>query len=222
MPRTAVAKKSAPVIDDLGVSTNGVIARPEPVTIRPLLQETLAFVIEGISPLKQLRFSQKAQNKMAETQKAGSQARSKRVREARKFDDDYESATYRFADGGYGINAGAFRNGMISTCRLVGFKMTLAKLSIFIEADGNDALDANGVADLRVRACWEEWNVILRVRFDKEQFSSQDVYNLLVRTGAQVGIGEGRADSPNSAGTGNGFFRVVTDVAEEDTHAARG
>jgi len=61
-----------------------------------------------------------------------------------------------------------------------------------------------------VRACWDEWRVVLRVRFDLEQFSVQDVFNLLVRTGAQVGIGEGRADSPNSAGTGNGFFEVLT------------
>lgn len=240
MPR--VATKKAPAIDTLSATTNGVTADRENVSIRPLKQQTLVFMIEGESPLKQLRFSQKAQNKMAEVQKAGSQARSKRVREARKFEDDYESATYRFADGGYGINAGAFRNGMISTCRLVGFKMTLAKLSIFIVEDGYDAIDstplvrvfgephmvidhvrnANGVADLRVRACWEQWNVILRVRFDLEQFSSQDVYNLLVRTGAQVGIGEGRADSPNSAGTGNGFFRVVTDIAQEDTDAPRG
>jgi hypothetical protein len=230
MPRTAVAsKKAAPVIEDL-VLSNGQSLKREAVAIRPLRQQIMVFELQGTAPLKQLRFSQKAQNKMAETQAAGSQARSKRVREARKFEDDYAASMYRFEDGGYGINAGAFRNGMISACRTIGFKMTLAKLSIFIEADGYDALDrtplvrlygeprqvidhvrnANGVADLRVRACWDEWRVVLRVRFDLEQFSVQDVFNLLVRTGAQVGIGEGRADSPNSAGTGNGFFEVLT------------
>ena len=37
---------------------------------------------------------------------------------------------------------------------------------------------------------------------------TQDVTNLLMRVGQQVGIGEGRPDSKNSAGMGWGTFNV--------------
>jgi hypothetical protein len=38
-----------------------------------------------------------------------------------------------------------------------------------------------------------------------------DIVNLLARMGEQVGIGEGRADSRNSAGLGFGAFKVETE-----------
>jgi hypothetical protein len=48
----------------------------------------------------------------------------------------------------------------------------------------------------------------LRIRFDMEQFSPDDVTNLLIRAGRQVGIGEGRPDSRDSNGLGYGLFDV--------------
>src|SRR6185295_18232840 len=113
----------------------------------------------------------------------------------------------------------------------VGFKMTLAKLSLFIEADGLDIKDgtplvrlvgepeqsimavrnASGVADLRCRPLWREWSAVVRIRFDEDQFSATDVVNLLNRVGQQVGIGEGRPDSRESCGLGYGLFRLELD-----------
>ena len=184
--------------------------------------------IKGTAPYVQARFSAKAMNMMAEKMMAGSQARAKRTRTARDFDDDYQQAMHKSADGWVGIPAGAFRAAAISACRLVGFKMTLAKLSVFIEADGIDLVDgvpliringvpeqmrmhtrnATGVADLRVRPMWREWAAVVRVRFDQDQFAAQDVINLFHRVGAQVGIGEGRPDSRASAGLGFGTFEI--------------
>mgnify|MGYP000574967647 FL=1 len=69
--------------------------------------------------------------------------------------------------------------------------------------------NATGVADLRVRPMWREWSCVLRVTYDEDQFSLQDVTNLLVRVGTQVGIGEGRPDSRQSAGLGWGLFRLA-------------
>jgi hypothetical protein len=111
----------------------------------------------------------------------------------------------------------------------VGFKMTLAKLSVFIEADGFDAIDgvplvkiegeperlemvtrnANTQPDIRVRPMWREWSVRLLVTYDEAQFSREDVTNLLSRVGKQVGIGEGRHDSKKSAGMGWGTFAIT-------------
>jgi hypothetical protein len=117
---------------------------------------------------------------------------------------------------------------MISACRIVGFKMTQAKMAVFIEADDIDAGDgtplvfingkpesvmhhvrnATGVADLRVRAMWREWSALVRVRFDADLFTVTDVTNLLARAGVQVGIGEGRPDSKSSSGMGWGLFAI--------------
>jgi hypothetical protein len=159
---------------------------------------------------------------------AGSQAKGKKVREARDFDDDFKQAMHISEKGWVGVPAGSFRAAMISACRLVGFRMTLAKLSVFIEADGIDSVDGvplvkiegkpqkslmavrnqTGVADLRMRPMWKEWSIKLRVRFDEDQFSLQDISNLLMRVGQQVGIGEGRPDSRESAGLGWGCFKL--------------
>jgi hypothetical protein len=125
---------------------------------------------------------------------------------------------------------------MISACRLVGFKMTLAKLSVFVEADGWDQQDgiplvrvygksetftahtrnATGVVDVRSRPMYREWAVKLRVRFDADQFTAQDVYNLIARVGGQVGLCEGRPDSKSSAGCGFGTFEVVPNDRQKD------
>lgn len=202
--------------------------KTESLSIKPLRQTIMRFKLTGASPFMQLRFSLKAMNKMMATQQAGSVSKSKKVREARDFDDDFEQAKHKFEDGTCGIPAAAFRCAMISACRTVGFKMTLAKLSVFVEADGLDVVDgtplvrihgtpeksimqvrnATGVCDLRSRPLWREWTVELRVRFDADQFSATDCFNLLRRAGMQVGVGEGRPDSKASAGLGYGLFDV--------------
>src|ERR1035437_3742166 len=70
---------------------------------------------------------------------AGKSAGSKKNREAKSCDATFEEARYRAKDGWDGFNASGIRSAMISACRLIGFKMTLAKMSVFVEADGWDA-----------------------------------------------------------------------------------
>lgn len=184
--------------------------------------------IVGDAPYMQHAFSEKARRQIEATQRAGSTARGKKQREARDFEQDYEQASHRSDDGWYGIPASAFRAALISACRLVGFPMTKAKLSIFCLADGLDARDRqglvriqgkpemnisavrleSGVVSLAARPLWTKWSALVRLRFDADQFTLNDVVNLLMRAGAQVGVGEGRPDSKNSAGLGYGTFTV--------------
>lgn len=209
--------------------TNGG-ERHEMVAVQPLELGRLELRCIGISPYMQARFSAKAIQAMKSKHEAGSQAKKGRQREARNFDDDYEQAKHKFADGTCGIPAAAFRCAMIDACRLVGYKMTIAKLSVFVEHDGLDVVDglplvrikgepeknimatrnATGVADLRARPMWRKWSCDIRVQFDTAQFSASDVINLINRAGQQVGIGEGRPGSRESAGMGFGTFLVET------------
>lgn len=203
------------------------------VIIAPPLFETATVRLIGTAPYVQHKFSAKAKNMIIATQMAGSQARKGKAREPKNFEEVYKAAMYVSRQGWNGIPAAAFRNAMISACRTVGFKMTLAKLSLFTEADGFDAEDgtplvkitkgephphtaparnANGSVDIRVRPMWDDgWEATLRIRWDAAQFSATDVVNLLARVGMQIGVGEGRPDSRMSAGLGWGLFDVSSD-----------
>lgn len=187
------------------------------------------FDIFGTTPLVLHKFSQKVQDKIREKQEQGSQAGKGKSREARDFESNYQAARHISTDGWDGIPASAFRNAMISACRTVGFKMTIAKMSLFCIADGFDdegnglvritkgeprmdvrpGRNANGGIDLRSRPMWNHgWEARVSLRWDGDQFSNNDVINLLARAGMQVGVGEGRPDSKMSAGCGWGEFAV--------------
>ena len=195
------------------------------------------FIIRGTAPLVVHKFSAKAKAMIRQKQEAGSLANKGKSKSAKDFEEVFQGARHISTEGWDGIPAAAFRAGIISACRLVGFKMTLAKLSIFVAADGFDKPEgtplvrilsptepernesmvrlATGVCDISVRPMWRYWGAELRIQYDADQFTADDVRNLLARVGAQVGVCEGRPDSKSSAGCGWGTFELVTELGEE-------
>ena len=195
------------------------------------------FLIRGTAPLVVHKFSAKAKALIRQKQEAGSLANKGKSKSAKDFEEVFQGARHISTEGWDGIPAAAFRAGIISACRLVGFKMTLAKLSIFVAADGFDETEgtplvrilspaepernesmvrlATGVCDISVRPMWRIWGAELRIQYDADQFTADDVRNLLARVGAQVGVCEGRPDSKSSAGCGWGTFELVTELGEE-------
>ncbi len=201
------------------------------VTISPPKFERIGLRLVGTAPYMQARFSAKAMQAMKSKMEAGPTAKKGGRKDARDFDGDFRAAQHIAADGWNGVPAAALRNACIDVCRMVGFKMTHAKMSIFVEADGFDKVDgtplvrldarepervdmatrnATGVADIRVRPMWREWALNVIIRFDADQFTTSDVVNLISRAGEQVGIGEGRPFSKSSNGLGFGTFAVET------------
>ena len=199
------------------------------ITISPPNIQTIMLRIIGTAPYMQARFSEKAKQDMMAKQAAGSVAKKGTKREPRDFDANFEDAQHRAVEGWAGIPASALRNACIDACRMVGFQMTRAKMSVFVEPDGFDRRDgtplvrldapepertematrnATGGTDIRIRPMWREWSALVRLAFDGDQFTASDVTNLLARAGLQVGIGEGRPFSKSSAGLGFGLFRV--------------
>lgn len=108
------------------------------VNIRPPNFRSACFKIIGLAPLVIHRFSAKTKAQMKEKMETGKAASSRKNREPKNTDDTYNESRYISKKGWDGFHAAAIRNAMISACRLVGFKMTLAKLSLFVEADGWD------------------------------------------------------------------------------------
>lgn len=200
------------------------------VAITPPNFQHLAISLQGTTPLVINRFSAKAMDTIRRTQEAGSTARSRKTRESKDFEALFEGAKHVSDDGWEGIHAAAFRNGAISACRACGFKMTHAKLAFMVMQDGFDRVDGaplvrltsgtaeqwvapvrnkTGVVDLRCRPMYRKWTATLRIRFDAGMLTADDVVNLIARVGLQVGIGEGRPDSKESAGLGYGLFEIV-------------
>lgn len=201
------------------------------VTVKAPQFQVAEFRIRGNAPYVQNKFSKRAFQGIRDTQEAGQTAKKGKAKEAKDFQQCYEDSMHKTKAGWCGIPAPAFRCALISACRIVGFQMTKAKLSVFTEADGYDADDGtplvkitkgepskmestvrlpNGSIDIRARAMWQPgWEAKVRIKFDSDQFTLQDITNLMVRVGIQVGVGEGRPDSKNSAGMDWGTFDVM-------------
>lgn len=211
---------------------------PMTLTITPPRMMRAVFTIVGRSPLMIAKFSSKAMQAIKEKHEAGSQAKSKKKREARDFNADVEAARHISHDGWDGIHAAAFRNGMIDACRLTDLKMTQARLAIFTIEDGYDRDDgvplvkiqsnggyessimpvrnASGTLDLRARPMWRDWWMDVHLEFDADLMSLQDIGNLMQRVGLQVGIGEGRPYSSKGNGLGFGRFEIKETQLVED------
>jgi hypothetical protein len=204
-------------------------AEKKTVSISAPKFKTAVFEITGVAPLVIHRFAQKTGIEMLQKMETGKASSSRKNREAKDSDDTYNGARYISKDGWDGFQAGSIRAAMISACRLVGFKMTLAKLSIFVIQDGWDAAQPQipliriygeprrqddmarvetGQPYITIRAAYHDWSAKVKIRWDADQFTTDDVFNLLYRVGMQVGIGEGRPDSKKSAGMGWGLFEV--------------
>jgi hypothetical protein len=186
--------------------------------------------IIGTAPLVMNKMSSQNRQKMIADMEKGSQTKKGTKRPPKDFDAVYKGAMHIADAGWYGIPASALRTAMVDACRLVGFKMTIAKLSVFIDPpDGFDKDDgqplvrltvgepvrkdhavklANGSTDILARPFFYPWAAEPTLTWDGDQFSATDVINLLARVGGQVGVGAGRPNSKNSTGMGWGTFKV--------------
>lgn len=209
------------------------------VVIPPPNFQQAQFEIIGNAPLVIHRMSVKVGAEFRRKIEEGSKPTQKKKFKPTDIRDIFNEARYingaregkqKTPEAWDGIHAAAFRNAMISACRLVGFKMTIAKMSVFIVQDGWDYIEpqiplvriehaepvlqqdiartSTGVAYLCIRPAYHNWTAKLNIRWDGDQFSLTDIANLLSRVGQQVGVGEGRPDSKASAGMGWGTFQL--------------
>jgi len=234
MPKTKKTTKKEVGSGEYAPQPSDVVT-PERVTIPAPNFEYGIFHIQFTAPFVQCAFGAKSRQALKDIQLAGESRKKNIKREPKDFQALYEEAHHISDEGWCGVPASAFRNAAISACRVCGYAMTRAKLTIFAEADGfdRDSRDplikilkgkphyheapvrvANGRFDLRPRPMWDPgMEMTVRIRYDADQFRFEDVANLMMRVGLQVGIGEGRPDSRETPGCGWGFFRIVSSEA---------
>jgi hypothetical protein len=205
-----------------------ILEEEEQVSIRAPKTGQGLFPIRFTAPYVSNAFSEDARAQIREKQaKGGSTTKKKTVREAKNFDRAFEQSMHVSMDGWRGIPSQAFKAAIVRACVLAGFEMTRAKMAINIIPDGFDSNDgmglvmirkgepikiehaipnANGSPDIRVRAMWRECEVDLKILWDADQFTQDDIGNLIMRAGLQVGVGAGRPFSQKSSGCGWGTF----------------
>src|SRR5437899_3296413 len=110
------------------------------VEIRPPNFQVATFTIQGDSPLVIHRMSAKLKSDFLEKVKSGSVVK-KKTREPQDPEEIFNQARYVSQEGWDGFHAAAIRCGLISACRLVGYPMSRAKLSLFVLQDGWDRLE---------------------------------------------------------------------------------
>jgi hypothetical protein len=215
-------------IKELKVKVGVTPPKTDIVIKPPNFQRAVAKII-GDTPYLSNAMSSEARAKMKEGQESGTRARKMRkVRDPKDFNAQFKGSLHVSSEGWYGITCSSVRNAMIDACRTIDMPMTRAKLFLFVEPDGFNKVDgtplirihgtpvmderigklASGVSDILVRARFDKWHATVKLKWDADSLSANDVVNLLARAGAHCGIGAGRPNSKMSAGIGMGTFVV--------------
>ncbi|RME67213.1 MAG: hypothetical protein D6782_02990, partial [Alphaproteobacteria bacterium] len=177
------------------------------VQLKPIDQKEMEIMIQGVTPLIQHKWSEKALREMREKQSG----RKTKTREPKNPQKEAEAATYFTKDGRYGVPLLAIKAAIIGAAHKdIGIEKTLVRKSLFIKdelGDGILPMDCDepviredcvrvgsGSADLRYRPQFNRWAVKLRIVFDAENLRPDDIVNLINRAGFGVGIGEWRPE----------------------------
>ena len=186
--------------------------------VRP---QSMTVVLEGISPMVQHQWSEKAKKAMLDKK----QGKKTKNREPCDPETEFIAAAYKTAGGKYAIPATAVKKAIITAAHKdLGIEKTLVKKSLFVLADETGMIELDcgeptmrqdvvrvgmGSTDLRYRPEFAEWCVTAEIQYDAENLRTDDIVTLLDRAGFGVGLGEMRPER----GGDYGRFRVKEHVA---------
>lgn len=189
------------------------------VKIKAVNEKSMTVSIEGVTPLIQHKWSEKAKQQMRDKH-AGKKTKTREVRDP---EQEAISAMYTTIGGDYGIPVKALKAAIIGAAHKdLGVEKTLVRKALFLPCpDPNEVLPMEccepvlredyvrvGVStDLRYRPEFREWKLSFRVDYDADLLTQDDIVNLVNRAGFGVGLCEMRPEK----GGENGRFRVVPD-----------
>ena len=184
------------------------------ITLEEMKQSVLTTKIEGVSPLIEHKWSEKALT-MLRDKHAGIKVKN---REARDPEAEFHSAYYKCEDGQYGFPAGGIKQCLINAAHKdIGLEKTLLRKSLFIIPD--DTINnlcafetddpvmredivriGQGSTDLRYRPEFRYWSMLIRMEFDSMSLTQNTILNLVQRAGFGVGLGEWRPEKGGEYG----------------------
>jgi hypothetical protein len=207
-------------------TTNGseVVERVTAISLAPLAVETIRVPIVGLTPLIVHRFSEKAKRQMLEAM----QSKTRKKKEPRDPEADYQAARYRVDDDRDGFPATGFKTAIADAARLYeGITMAALKVVIYVRGEGPDQLvpivgkperredpvRIPGGTDLRYRPMYWPWSASLLIDYLPSMVTAESVVNLVEAAGFG-GIGEWRPSTPKGKSGTYGKFRI-DDTPEE-------
>lgn len=199
-----------------------------PIELPKLDVRVMELTIVGESPLICHAWSKKAKQLMLDKQ----MKRAKPGKTAKSPEQDFKDSLYHHPDGGYGFPSVAFKSAAVGACRFVdGVKMTNARgafhvIGDMVKIDGTPVPREDmvrigmGVADIRYRGEFRTWRTTLRIQYNQNALSPEQIVNLFNTAGFGVGVGEWRPERDGSFGR----FRVATDadVVDLKSRASKG
>ncbi len=195
----------------------------------PEIREGMAVItVEGITPLIQHRWSEKARRTMQERE----QHRAKTAKEAKDPDAEFRAAMYVMpgheadpvgTEGIYFHPGAAFKQAAVEACRVIGdktFPMAKVKSLFFVVGDPiltfteivmrEDPVRIGQTTELRYRPEYRGWGADVHVSYNAAAMSLEQVVQLFTLGGFHNGIGEWRPSSPKGKNGEMGRFRVAS------------
>ena len=188
--------------------------------------DTIEVTVEGISPLIVSRFDEKAKEQML----AAQQTKTRKAKEPKDPEKEFERRRYRLPDGRDGFPAAGFKGAIVGGTRLFdGVTLVGTKIQVYVHGEGTEQLVAidglctmredavrlsTGVADLRYRPMYWPWSAHLSIDFMPAQLSAESVL-ALVEAGGWGGVGEWRPSAPKSLTGTYGRFTIRDEEASK-------
>ena len=199
--------------------------RPIPVSIPRINVQHLEIGLQGVSPLICHAWSTKAKKQMLDKQMKKAKAAKEAKDPFRDFCDSLywlspkpDAPTQQDVDKAtFGFPCVAFKAAAVGACRFAdGMKMTAARGAFHIDGEmatlegpppvpREDMVRiAMGTADIRFRGEFLDWRTTLRISYNADALSPEQIANLMNLAGFGVGVGEWRPERDG----GYGRFRV--------------
>jgi hypothetical protein len=188
------------------------------IELKQLRLERVEIALYGVSPIISHKWSHKAKEQMLAKQMKKATA----GKQAKDPQQDFEESIYLCADGLPGFPSVAFKAAAVDAAMAMDFKKTNLRQSFHIEGEmvallGDDPTPREdmvrvgmGTADIRYRAQFQQWAVVLPVTINTGMLSVEQLVNLFDAAGFGIGVGEWRPQKDGQYGR----FKVA-DKAEE-------
>lgn len=165
--------------------------------------------LQGTTPLIVHRFAEKARKEMLDKQMGVARVK----KDFKNPERDYLDSLYLLPDGTPGFPAVAFKAAAVSAANDAGIQKVLARRAFHIL--GGELLPIIGAhrmredvvripinnADIRHRAEFPEWSVVVPVKYNASIISLEQLVNLFNIAGFGVGVGEWRPERNGVNGT---------------------
>lgn len=184
------------------------------IELPPLNVQTVELTLIGDAPLICHAWSVKAKRAMLDKQ----MKKARGAKEAKDPEADFKESLYPFPTGGFGFPAVAFKSAAVDACSQVdGLTKVDARAAFHIDGelvkiDGTPTPREDmvrvgmGTADIRYRGEFKTWRCVVRIRFNANVLSAEQITHLFNTAGFGIGVGEWRPQRDGSFG----LFHVAT------------